>query len=354
MNSNLTYSSAGVDIDKAKEAHKRIGKLISSTFLLRKGKFGELLNEYGHYAALLDIGDNKALALHADGVGTKVLIAQILDKYDTVGIDCIAMNVNDLICCGAEPVAIVDYIALEKPNPNLVEELVKGLVAGAKQCDVAIVGGETAIMPDVIIGVKDGFGFDLSALSVGVVNKNEIILGDSIKAGDIVVGLRSSGIHSNGYSLVRKIIKNANIDLYEKMPGSNKTIGETLLEPTKIYVKPILELVKNKIVSGLANITGGSFTKLKRITNNTLGFSLKLPKPLDIFLKLKEWGNIETKEMYKTFNMGIGFCVVSPPENEAEIKKILRSHNIDSQVIGTVTKAKEVKITTFEDEHLVY
>ncbi|MHA1836244.1 MAG: AIR synthase related protein, partial [Candidatus Odinarchaeia archaeon] len=193
MGSKLTYKDAGVDIEKAREAHKRIGKLITSTFKFRTGKFGELLNEYGHYAALLDISEDKALALHADGVGTKVLIAQMLDKYNTVGIDCVAMNVNDLICCGAEPVALVDYIALEASNPLLAEQLVEGLVAGAEQCNISIVGGETAIMPDVIVGIKKGFGFDLSALSIGVVDKSNILLGDDIKVGDVVIGLESSG-----------------------------------------------------------------------------------------------------------------------------------------------------------------
>jgi phosphoribosylformylglycinamidine cyclo-ligase len=354
MNSKLTYSKAGIDISKAKEAHNKIGELIKTTFNFRKGKFGELLNEYGHYAALLNITEDKALALHADGVGTKVLIAQMLNKYDSVGIDCIAMNVNDLICCGAEPVAIVDYIALEKSNPKLVTEIMKGLVEGAKQSEVAIVGGETAIMPDVIIGVRNGYGFDLAALSIGIVDKKRISLGDKIKIGDIIIGLESSGIHSNGYTLVRKIIEKNNIDLMEKMPGTNKKIGHTILEPTKIYVKPILEIVEKELIHGLANITGGAFTKLMRITNGKIGFNLELPKPQDIFIKLKEWGNIETKEMYHTFNMGIGFCIVTSTKNESEIIEICKKYNIKAKRIGVTTKKQQVKITTYDSEILTY
>ncbi len=354
MNFKMTYKNAGVDIIKAKDAHKRIGRLIASTFNLRRNRFGQLLNEYGHYAALLDISESSAIALHADGVGTKVLLAQMLGKYDTVGVDCVAMNVNDLICCGAEPVALVDYIALESSNPLLAEELVKGLVKGAKKSGAAVVGGETAIMPDVIKGVKPGFGFDLAALSVGVVEKKNIILGDGIKPGDIVIGLPSSGPHSNGYTLIRRILEARKILLDSKPLNGSKTLGELLLTPTRIYVKEVLKLVENRLVSGLAHITGGAFTKLMRLTKNKLGFHLKMPKPPEIFTLIQQWGNVDSYEMYKTFNMGVGFCIITSPENESEVIRLCRRPGLKPVVLGYVLKERKVKLETYTGEILSY
>ncbi|MEM2109536.1 MAG: phosphoribosylformylglycinamidine cyclo-ligase [Candidatus Odinarchaeota archaeon] len=354
MNFKMTYKSAGVDINLAKEAHKRIGRLITSTFNLRRNKFGELLNEYGHYAALLNISATTALALHADGVGTKVLIAQTMDKYDTVGIDCVAMNVNDLVCCGAEPVAIVDYIALEASNHLLAEQLMKGLVKGAKKSGAAIVGGETAIMPDVITGVKPGSGSHLAARRAGVLATKNIVLGDRVKPGDIVIGLPSSGFHSNGYTLIRRIIERRKIDLNSKPLSGSKTLGEILLTPTRIYVQEVLPLVENNLVTGLAHITGGAFTKLMRITKGKLGFELNMPKPPRIFTCLQEWGGVDSYEMYKTFNMGIGFCIITPSENETEVIKSCRAHGLKPIILGRVVKEPGVKLKTSSGEELSY
>ena len=354
MNSKMTYKKAGVDIKLAKEAHQRIGRLITSTFNLRKNKFGELINEYGHYAALLNISPTTAIALHADGVGTKVLIAQMMGKYDTVGVDCIAMNVNDLVCCGAEPVAIIDYIALESSNPLVAEQLMKGLVKGAKKSGASIVGGETAIMPDVIKGFKPGLGFDLAALSLGVVEKKNIVLGDKVKLGDSVIGLPSSGPHSNGYTLIRRIIEQSKIALDSKPLSGSKTLGEILLTPTRIYVKEILPLVESNLVTGLAHITGGAFTKLMRITKGKLGFELTMPKPPGIFTCLQEWGKVDSYEMYKTFNMGIGFCIITPPENETDVIKSCRVYGLKPVILGRVIKEPCVKIKTSGGEELLY
>ncbi|WEU40319.1 MAG: phosphoribosylformylglycinamidine cyclo-ligase [Candidatus Odinarchaeum yellowstonii] len=354
MSSKMTYEKAGVDILKAKEAHERIGRLIASTFNLRKGRFGELLNEFGHYAALLDISPTTAIALHADGVGTKVLIAQMLDKYDTIGIDCVAMNVNDLICCGAEPVALIDYIALETSNPLLAEDLVRGLVKGAKSAGAAIVGGETAIMPDVIKGVKPGMGFDLSALSLGVVEKKNIILGDGIKPGDVVIGLPSSGPHSNGYTLIRRILEANKISLDSKPLKNSKTLGEILLTPTRIYVREVLKLVENRLVSGLAHITGGAFTKLMRLTKGRLGFQLSMPEPPEIFQLLQKWGNVDASEMYKTFNMGVGFCVITRPENENAVIQLCKRPGLKPVFLGYVSERRKVTLKTYTGEEISY
>lgn len=331
LREEFTYAKAGVDIKKVKKAHKQIAELLKETFSLRNGKFGKVLTEIGHYAGLIDIGDKKALALHVDGVGTKVLIAQVLNKYDTIGIDCVAMCVNDIICLGAEPVSLIDYLAIQQPNEEMINEIMKGLVEGAKQAGVAIVGGETAVMKDVITGVK-GKGFDLAAMCVGVVDKNKIITGEKMKVGDVVIGLESSGIHSNGLTLARKVLPQ---DYYEE-----------LLKPTLIYVKPVLEIINNCEVHGLANITGGAFSKLMRIGEKAgVGFLLnKMPKMPEIFKKIQELARISDREMYRTFNCGIGFCVVSSKEESEKIIEISEKYGIKARIIGKITEEKDVKI----------
>jgi len=336
VNEEFTYAKAGVDISKIKKAHKSIAELLKETFSSRDGKFGKVLTEIGHYAGLIDIGDNKTLALHVDGVGTKVLIAQTLNKYDTVGIDCVAMCVNDIICMGAEPVALVDYLAIEEPNDEMINEITKGLVEGAKQADTAIVGGETAVMKDVVIG-KEKKGFDLAAMCVGVVDKNKIITGEKMRVNDVVIGLESSGIHSNGLTLARKVLS---VDYYEE-----------LLKPTLIYVKPALEIVKNCEVHGLANITGGAFSKLMRIGDKAgVGFLLdEVPELPEIFKLIQKEGNISDRELYRTFNCGIGFCVIVPENETEKVIDICKKHEINARKIGKVVEEKDVKIKTSSD-----
>ena len=329
----FTYAKAGVDISKIKKAHKSIAELLKETFSSRDGKFGKVLTEIGHYAGLIDIGNNKVLALHTDGVGTKVLICQTLDRYETIGIDVIAMACNDIICLGAEPVALVDYLAIEEPNDEMINEITKGLVEGAKQADIAIVGGETAVMKDVITGVK-GKGFDVAAMCVGVVDKNKIITGDKMQINDVVIGLESSGIHSNGLTLARKVLSE---DHYDE-----------LLKPTLIYVKPILEIIKNCEVHGLANITGGAFSKLMRIGEKAgLGFLLdNMPKLPKIFELIKKEGNISDREMYRTFNCGIGFCVIVPESDSEKVIEICKKHEVKARKIGRTVKDKSVNVKT--------
>ncbi|MEM2960494.1 MAG: AIR synthase related protein, partial [Candidatus Bathyarchaeia archaeon] len=192
---HLTYAKSGVDIKKIKQSHKKIANMLRKTFSYRRGLTGEVSIEIGHYAGLLKLDKDKMLALHADGVGTKTLIATAMKKYDTIGIDCVAMNVNDLICIGAEPIAMVDYLAINKPEEDVIKDIMKGLAYGAKQARVSIVGGETAVMPDLING------FDLAAMSVGILNKDQLITGEKIEVGDKIYGLKSNGIHSNGLTL---------------------------------------------------------------------------------------------------------------------------------------------------------
>ena len=332
----LTYKKAGVDISKIKKSQMAIGKLIASTHKLQKK--AKITHGFGHYAGIIEIPGGSLLATHTDGVGTKVVIANMMKKYNTIGIDCVAMNVNDIICIGATPISFVDYIAANRNDQPKFKKIVEGLVAGAKKSSMPIVGGETAIMPDVIEG--KGFAFDLAGMVVGLVDKKKIVLGDKIKKGDVIIGANSTGIHSNGYSLARKALL-TKYSIKDKVRGAG-TIGEELLRPTEIYTKPVLEIIQKSKVNGLAHITGGAFTKLLRLKK--IGYRIdNLPKIPPIMGLIEEQG-VKPEEMYKTFNMGIGFCVISPKENVEQIKKIFKKHKISSQEIGEIIPKKGVYV----------
>ena len=334
----LTYKKAGVDISKIKQSQAAIGKLIASTHKLQKK--AKIAHGFGHYAGIVEIPGGKLLATHTDGVGTKVVIANMMKKYDTIGIDCIAMNVNDIICIGATPISFVDYIAANKNDVKLFKKIVEGLVKGAKKAAVPIVGGETAIMPDLISG--KGFSFDLAGMVLGLVSKKEMVLGNKIKAGYIIIGVKSSGIHSNGYSLARKALL-TKYSLKDKIKGVG-VLGNALLTPTEIYVKPVLEANQKCKVNGLAHITGGSFTKLLRL--KSIGYEIDaLPKIPPIMGLIEEQG-VKPEEMYKTFNMGIGFCLISPQNEVKKIRKIFKNHRIITYEIGHISKKKGVSVNS--------
>ncbi|MFH1328658.1 MAG: phosphoribosylformylglycinamidine cyclo-ligase [Candidatus Bathyarchaeota archaeon] len=354
MKKKWTYAKAGVDISQSNKAHAEIGKLIKKTFKIRTGKFGNVIGKFGHYASLIDTGGKRALALHADGCGTKVLIAQLLNKYDTVGMDCVAMCANDLICLGAEPLALVDYLAVEKPHSQMIQEIMKGLVNGAKIAGMAVIGGETAVMPDVIKGAVKGKGFDLAALSLGVVEKEKTITGEKISPGDVVIGLESSGIHSNGLTLARKIFEDAGLSVKSKPKELDRTVGEELITPTKIYVREVLQMLQKVDIHGLANITGGAYTKLKRFWDYAdVGFSLnKMPNPHKIFKVMQERGNISIEEMHKTFNMGIGFCIISPKAELQKINNICKKHRTRTFNLGKIIAEKEIRITPYKSKEI--
>ena len=334
----LTYKTAGVDISKIKKSQATIGKLIASTHKLQK--MAKTTHGFGHYAGIVEIPGGKILATHTDGVGTKVVIANRMKKYNTIGIDCVAMNVNDIICIGATPISFVDYIAANKNDQVIFKKIVEGLVKGAKKSAMPIVGGETAIMPDVIEG--KGFAFDLAGMVVGLVSKKNMVLGNKIKSGDIIIGANSTGVHSNGYSLARKALL-SKYSVKDKVKGVG-TIGEALLKPTEIYVKPVLEIIQKCKVNGLAHITGGSFTKLMRLKK--IGYEIDaLPKLPPIIGLIQEQG-VKPEEMYKTFNMGVGFCVIAPKEQATKIKSIFKKHKISSQEIGQITSKKGVFVNS--------
>jgi len=330
----MTYAESGVDILKEEKAIKGI---LSSIKSQRKG-IGKPLG--GHYAGLIEFGEF-ALVLCTDGVGSKVKIASEMKKWDTVGIDCIAMNVNDAICVGAEPLAFVDYLAIDDPKPEITKEIGKGLQKGAEQSNISIIGGETASLPEVING------FDLAGTCLAYVKKDKIVTGEKITPGDVIIGLSSSGLHSNGYSLARKVIQKADMFYTDKFPDRlypGKTVGEVLLTPTQIYVKEIVELLKKIEVKGLAHITGSGLRNLPRLNKN-VKFIIDNPfEPQDIFKFLKKYGNIEDKEMYQTFNMGMGLAIVVSKESTNETLKILKKHTRSKvKIVGKIEKGKGVE-----------
>ena len=333
----LTYKKAGVDISKIKQSQKTIGKLISSTH--KNQKKAKITHGFGHYAGIVEIPGGKLLATHTDGVGTKVVIANMMKKYNTIGIDCIAMNVNDIICIGATPISFVDYIAANKNDQKIFKKIVEGLVKGAKKSSMPIVGGETAIMPDVIEG--KGFAFDLAGMVVGLVGKKEMILGNKIESGDVIIGASSTGIHSNGYSLARKALL-TKYSVKDKVKGVG-VIGDALLKPTEIYTNPVLEINQKCKVNGFAHITGGAFTKLLRLKK--IGYEITLPKIPPIMGLVEEQG-VKPEEMYKTFNMGVGFCVIASKDQAVKIKNIFKKHKISSQEIGQIISKKGVFVNS--------
>jgi phosphoribosylformylglycinamidine cyclo-ligase len=331
----MTYKETGVDIDKEEKA---IEGILSSIKSKRKG-FGRPLG--GHYAGMIEFGEY-ALVLCTDGVGSKVKIASDLKKWDTVGIDCIAMNVNDAICVGAEPLAFVDYLAIDNPNPEITREIGKGLEEGAKLSNISIIGGETASLPEVVKG------FDLAGTCLAYVKKDDIILGDKISPSDVVIGLKSSGLHSNGYTLARKVIELSKLSYTDRFPSGfypGKTVGEVLLTPTVIYVREILELLKKVEVHGLAHITGGGLWNLPRL-NKKVKYVIDDPfKPQPVFDFLQKQGSIEDREMYQTFNMGMGFAAIVSEKDVKSSKNILEKYSdVDVKVVGKIERGTGVEV----------
>ncbi|MCE5213811.1 MAG: phosphoribosylformylglycinamidine cyclo-ligase [Methanobacterium sp.] len=320
-----TYKESGVDINLEEVT---ISALISN--LKKTLEYRDVITESGHFAALIRLED-KAIAMSTDGVGSKILVAELMNKYDTVGIDCVAMVVNDILCVGAEPLAMVDYLAVEKPNPQIAAQIGEGLAEGAKQAKIAMIGGETASLPEIVNN------FDLAGTGIGVVNENNIITGTEISEGDVLIGISSSGIHSNGLSLARKVFfQEACLTVDDPLPGfPETTVGDALLKPTRIYVKPVMDIINSDInVHGLAHITGGGFNNLKRL-NKDAGFSIDhLPQPHSIFQSMHSLG-VPLGEMYQVFNMGIGMVVIVPQKDSRATLNIIKRYN-QAYTIGKV------------------
>jgi phosphoribosylformylglycinamidine cyclo-ligase len=325
---SMTYAEAGVDIDKESET---IETLVSQVKTVGKG-FGKPIDLPGHFTGLIDFGEF-ALSMCTDSIGSKGMIADTMKKWDTIGIDCIAMNVNDMICIGAKPIAFVDYFAVEKHDKNMAKEIGKGLAKGAEIANVSIIGGETATLPEIVKG------FDLAGTCLGYVEKSKIITGKDISPGDVIIGLRSSGIHSNGLTLARKIVKSKKLTYNHNFPGTKIKIGEELLKPTRIYVKEVLDVVEKFQVKGMAHITGGGLGNLPRLKKG-VEFKITEPfKPQEIFKILQKLGNVENKEMYRTFNMGMGFCIIADRSNAEGILKLLKG-KVEAKIVGEVAKGE--------------
>lgn len=340
--SRMTYAKAGVNARQIHDTHKLLARRLESTFATRKGKIGWPIFPIGHYAGLVDFGRGRVLSLHTDSVGTKVLVAQMMRKYDTIGIDCVAMCANDLICTGAEPFSFLDYIAMARPDRDIVETVAIGLAKGAKEAGMAIVGGETAVVPELM---SENAKFDLVGFATGFCKKRDLILGDRVREDDVLVGVSSSGIHSNGLSLARRVLLKR-YDLKETPPGLERTLGDELLEPTRIYVKPVMEMVREMEIHGLAHITGGgALLKLERVVGQAkLGADFdSLPEPPGIFQLIKRTGRIEESEMYRTFNMGIGLVVVCPESETNRVIRTFRKHRQAAMRIGRVEKKQGIR-----------
>ena len=317
MSKKWTYSDAGVNID---DKSKAISSLVKELSFKRDG-IGQMVRIPNLFASLIDFGD-KYLTLATDGVGTKLLIAKELGIWDTVGIDCIAMNVNDTICVNSEPISFVDYIAIDKPNDAVTKDIGIGLQKGAEMSNMEIVGGEIAVLPEMVNGI------DLSGTCLGYVEKDRAITGEKCEKGDVIVSLRSTGLHSNGYTLARKVLEASNISLNDKVKGLSGTIGKELLTPTEIYVKQVLDITRNQTVHGLADITGGGLRNVLRMKKG-LRYVIDDPvAPAPIFGILQELGNIEDREMYQTFNMGMGLMIIMPETDAEDVVKRYKNADI--------------------------
>ncbi len=325
--SGWTYEKSGVSIDQKSNAIKALVDKLE----YRRDGIGQNVRMSGLFASLIDFGD-KYITLATDGVGTKLMIAEALNKWDTVGIDCIAMNVNDTICVNAEPTSFVDYIAIDKPNEDITREIGIGLQKGAELSNMEIVGGEIAVLPEIVNGV------DLSGTCLGYVEKDKIITGDKCAEGDLIISLRSSGIHSNGLTLARKIVEANNIGWNDKISGLSKTVGEELLTPTEIYVRQVLEITHSFNVHGLVDITGGGLRNILRMKKG-LQYVISDPvKPAPIFQKLQELGEVEDKEIYQTLNMSMGFTIIAPADDAEQIAKKYQN----AEIVGRVQKGDGV------------
>ena len=341
----LSYKSTGVDTVEASRAVGSITEAIKKTFNFHTGA-GRVLLDIGYFANVIDLGNNLGLAIATDGVGTKILIAQAMKKYDTVGIDCIAMNVNDLLCVGAKPLSLVDYIAVETADAEFIAAIGQGLYEGAVQSNISIPSGEIAQVKEMLHPTDDGKGFDLVGTAVGIVPTDRILLGQNVQPGDLVVGLRSSGVHSNGFTLARRVLLDkGKLSLHEKTGDLSRTLGEELLEPTRIYVKPVLEMMEAELkIQAMAHITGDGLMNLSRV-EAPMGFEIDhLPQPQAIFDLIQTTGSIPDEEMYTVFNMGVGFCIVIRPEDTEKVIEIANRHNIEADIIGKAVSDPEKKV----------
>src|SRR5215216_4185321 len=328
------YASSGVDTGAADRA---VAALVGVLKTIDIGRPSRSVLGSGHYAAVLEVAPGLGIAVGTDGVGSKLIVAEVTGRYDTVGIDCVAMNVNDLICVGAEPIALVDYLAVERTDPGVFEAIARGLKAGAEQAGVEIPGGEVAVLPELIRGHPSPNGFDLTAACFGTVALDRIVTGSACAPGDALIGLPSSGLHSNGFTLARRVLEPLGLDARPDVLGG-ASVADALLEPTVIYVRAVLELLRSGLpVHGLAHITGGGLSNLVRLSDG-VGFTVEAPLPVpSVYDLIREHGGVPEAELWSVFNMGCGLIAVVPEHTADDAVAVLAARHPGAARIGTVT-----------------
>jgi len=346
------YAAAGVDSSKAESGLARLRTWVEKTFALHPTARPHL--PLGYFANVIRLdGLNTGIAISTDGVGTKLLVAELLEKYDTVGIDCIAMNVNDLLCVGATPVSFVDYLAVEELQPAVLEEIGIGLCRGAELARVSICGGEIAQLHEMVRGMRPGSGFDLAGTAIGTVPLDRVIVGEDVQPGDAVIGLASSGIHSNGLTLARRVLlHDSKLTVESYLQELGRTVGEELLEPTCIYVPEVTAMFAAGLrLKALVHVTGDGFLNLTR-TAAPIGYVLhNLPPAPPIFAVLQQVGQLSDGEMFQVYNMGVGFCVIVSESDAERVLRIAAEHGTRAWRIG-VTVASPERTITIEPRHL--
>lgn len=346
MTEHSQYNQSGVSSQGAETALSGLLKHVLPT-----RKFSDrypLAADIGYFANVIDLGNGEGIAFGTDGVGTKIIVAELLNRYDTIGIDCVAMNVNDIICVGARPVSMVDYIACSHTDPVVFDQLGQGLAEGARQSSISISGGEISQIKELISGI------DLIGACIGHVSLNKVNTGNDIKPGNLIVGLASSGVHSNGLTLARRVLLGetreeqlSRINDYEEFLG--QTLGEALLEPTRIYVKPVMEMLDSGIdLKAMVHITSGGFCNLNRVASDNIRFVIDTLQPVpEIFNLIQDRGGVSEAEMFEVFNMGTGFCLIVDGTKEVEaVTDICKKNDLPCQVIGQVEgcQGKEVSL----------
>ena len=333
------YAAAGVDTDQADQG---VGALVGVLRTIELGRPSRSVVPSGHYASVLRVSDDLGIAIATDGVGSKLVVAEQADRLETVGIDCVAMNVNDLICVGAEPIALVDYLAVEEVDAGRLARIGVGLKLGAEAAGCEIPGGELAVLPELIKGHPSPHGFDLCATAIGTVKIADLVLGDRIAPGDAIIGVPSSGLHSNGYTLARRVLEPLGLDAKPaELEGAS--VADALLEPTVIYVRAALDLLRSEVdVRGLSHITGGGLNNMLRIGS---GYEISDPLPVPpVFGLIQKLGDVETAEMWEVFNMGCGLVAIVPDADADAATAILSARHPGARRIGTTTATGTVTV----------
>ena len=329
-----SYTAAGVD---TAQADRGVEALVDVLKRIEPGRPSRVVPLPRHYAAVLRVTDTLGIALSTDGVGSKLVVAEQADRLETVGIDCIAMNVNDVVCVGAEPLAVLDYLAVEQADPDALARIAHGLKVGAEAAGVEIPGGELAIIPELIRGHPSPRGFDLCASCFGTVDLDAIVTGAACQPGDALIGLPSSGLHSNGYTLARRVLEPLGLDATPPELGG-ATVADALLEPTVIYVRAALDLLRSDVPAhGLAHITGGGLLNLTRLSDG-VGWRVDAPLPVPpVFELIARRGEVPRAELWEVFNMGVGFICVVPADRADDAVALLKAHHPAAERIGEVS-----------------